>query len=200
MTSPLIGRWFGEAFAQLHPLLQTLHREGGVLQGNAELQFGTGVAGWLGRRIARNMGLPQAAGSVPLEVTISHTQDELVWARRFGTHAPMVSRFAPVGHWPDGHFRERTGTLQFELAVDIGDGGWTWRPLRAQVHGIPVPLRLLPRSHAYKRIEHGAYRFDVAVVAPGLGLLVRYAGLLTAGPAPVAAAQETIVDTAGGSG
>ena len=84
----------------------------------AELQFGTGAAGWLGRHIARNMGLPHDAGRIPLEVTISHTRDELVWARRFGTHAPMVSRFAPVGQWPHGHFRERTGALQFELTVD----------------------------------------------------------------------------------
>lgn len=183
MTSQLISQWFGPAFEQLHPLLQTLHREGGVLAGTAELQFGTGAAGWLGRRIARNMGLPHDAGRIPLEVTISHTREELVWARRFGTHAPMVSRLAPVGQWPHGHFRERTGALQFELTVDTHGGAWTWRPLRSRLHGIPVPLRLLPRSHAYKRIENGAYRFDVAVVAPGLGLLVRYGGLLDARPA-----------------
>lgn len=191
MTSELISRWFGPAFGQLHPLLQALHHEGGVLQGSADIEFGNGAAGWLGRRVARKMGLPAVAGTVPLEVTISHTQTELVWERRFGSHAPMVSRFEPVGQWPDGHFRECTGTLQFELAVDIADGGWTWRPLRARMHGIHVPLRLLPRSHAFKRIEHGAYRFDVAVIAPGLGLLVRYAGLLTARPGPHDASVDT---------
>ena len=199
MTSELIRQWFGPAFGQLHPLLQALHRDGGVLQGCADIEFGKGIAGWLGRRIACKMGLPAVAGAMPLEVTISHTHTELVWARRFGAHAPMVSRFEPVGHWPDGHFRERTGTLQFELAVDTAEGGWRWQPLRARLHGIPVPLRLLPRSRAFKRIEHGAYRFEVAVIAPGLGVLVRYAGLLEALPRS-AQASEAAVNAAGHCG
>lgn len=186
MSSTLVSHWFGPAFGRLHPLLQALHREGGTLQGDVELEFGAGAAGWLGKRIARKMGLPLVAGAIPLKVVISHTDSELVWARSFGTHVPMVSRFAPVGHWPDGYFRERTGVLQFELAVDIDDGGWTWRPLRARLHGIPVPVGLLPRSRACKRVEHGSYRFEVAVIAPVLGPLLRYGGQLTATPAAAA--------------
>lgn len=186
MSSTLVSHWFGPAFGRLHPLLQALHREGGTLDGHVELEFGNGAAGWIGRRIARKMGLPRVAGTIPLKVAISHTADELVWARSFGTNAPMVSRFAPVGHWPDGHFRETTGVLQFELAVDLDDGGWTWRPLRARLHGIRVPVGLLPRSRAYKRVENGSYRFEVAFIAPGLGPLVRYGGLLQATPAAAA--------------
>ncbi|HVE53325.1 MAG TPA: DUF4166 domain-containing protein, partial [Ramlibacter sp.] len=131
MTSNLVSDWFGPRFAQLHPLLQRLHREGGRLAGEVDLRFGDGVAGWLGRRLAARMGLPQVAGRVPLEVTIAHTPQILVWARRFGATHAMVSLFEPVGHWPGGWWEERTGALRFRLTVDVEDGGWTWRVLGA---------------------------------------------------------------------
>lgn len=180
MTDTRVSDWFGSEFAHLHPLLQALHREGGTLQGTVELRFGSGVAGWLGRRLARKTGLPLEEGAVPLEVTISHSHDALVWSRRFGAGDPVVSTFEPIGKWPDGFFTERTGAVQLELAVDTANHGWKWRLLRARWKGWPVPLQLLPRTDAYKRIENGAYRFEVAFFAPGLGLMIRYGGLLAA--------------------
>lgn len=178
MASTLVSDWFGPRFGQLHPLLQALHREGGRLVGEVELAFGSGIAGWLGRRLARRMGLPVQAGRVPLEVTISHTPQVLVWSRRFGAAHEMVSLFEPVGRAPDGHWLERTGALHFRLTVDVREGGWHWRVLGASLHGVPLPVALLPRSHAYKRIEGDAYRFEVAFVAPLLGTLLRYGGTL----------------------
>ena len=38
--------WFGPHFKRLHPLLQSLHRDGGILRGQVELKVGKGVAGW----------------------------------------------------------------------------------------------------------------------------------------------------------
>lgn len=178
MTNTLVSGWFGPRFDALHPLLQRLHREGGVLSGDVDLAFGHGVAGWLGRRLARRMGLPLQGGRVSLEVRISHTDSALVWARRFGAAHDMVSLFEPVGRWPQGHWLERTGALHMRLTVDVREGGWHWRVLGARLHGLPFPVSLLPRSHAYKRVEGDAYRFEVAFVAPLLGTLLRYGGAL----------------------
>jgi hypothetical protein len=41
----VVSDGFGEAFAQLHPLLQSLHRHGGKLRGQVGTGFGHGLAG-----------------------------------------------------------------------------------------------------------------------------------------------------------
>jgi hypothetical protein len=129
------------------------------------------------------MGLPSHAGTLALEVDISHAEGALVWARRFGPERrPVTSLFEPTGQWPSGTWRERTGALQFTLTVDVRDGGWHWRVLGARFHGIPLPVALLPRSHAGKWIDDGAYRFEVAFVAPLLGTLLSYGGTLQLRP------------------
>lgn len=178
LESTLVSDWFGARFGALHPLLQAMHRRGGRLAGEVEVAYGSGLAGWFGRRLGRRMGLPAQPGRMPLVVTISHTDRALRWARRFGEGHEMVSLFEPVGRWPDGHWQERTGALRLLLTVDVRDGGWYWRALGARLHGVRVPVRLLPRSHAGKRVEGDGYRFEVAVIAPLLGPLLRYGGTL----------------------
>ncbi len=183
--------WFGARFSRLHPLLQRLHTEGGVLEGPVDIRLGSGLAGWLGRRLAARMGLPlDAGGRCDLRVTIEHRAGQLVWARRFtepasGRSRDVVSVFEPHGRYPGGHWSERTGGLNFRLTVDVPeDGGWHWRVLGARIGAVPVPVQLFPQSRAYKRIEDGRYRFHVGFVMPGLGLLLSYSGLLSvrAGP------------------
>lgn len=181
MAETLVSDWFGPHFSDLHPLLQQLHREGGWLSGEVDLAFGRGLAGWLGRRLARRMALPMQAGRVAMEVRIRHTGSVLSWSRRFGRAHYTPSLFEPVGRWPTGYWLERTGALHMRLTVDVREGGWYWRVLGARLHGIPLPIALLPRSHAYKRIEGDAYRFEVAFVAPLLGSLLRYGGTLHLG-------------------
>jgi hypothetical protein len=68
---------------------------------------------------------------------------------------------------------------QRSLTVDIREGAWYWRVLAGKIHGIAVPLWLLPKTTAYKRIEDGAYRFNVAISVPILGTVLSYSGLLT---------------------
>jgi hypothetical protein len=179
-----VEQWFGPRFEALHPLLQQLHREGGTLRGRIEIGLGKGVAAWLGARIARRMGWPPQ-GDAALTVSISHDGRRLRWARCFDSAVgatEVVSWFEPRGRWPGGHWLESTGALRFELGVDVEEGGWHWRVLRARWHGIPVPVGLLPRSRAGKRIVDGAYEFEVAITAPLLGPLAWYRGRL----APVA--------------
>ena len=176
--------WFGDAFDCLHPTLQQLHSGGGILEGVISIETGRGVAGMVVRRIAARLGVPVAHEQCRFEVHISHDPHRMVWARRFllpdGSARQLTSIFTPHGSYLDGYRSETTGAMTLELGVKItGAGGWQWRPRRASLMGIPVPLRLFPASHASKQIENGQYRFQVAFSMPVLGRLLEYGGLLT---------------------
>jgi hypothetical protein len=181
-TKSCVQDWFGPEFEHLHPLLQHLHLQGGVLAGEVHIQVGRGLAGVLGRRLAYKMGIPIDQPHCPLRVVISHRAQQLHWARTFGTGTgsakEVLSVFEAVGQHPGGYWVERTGAMHFKMTVDVIDGGWHWRALGASLHGLPLPISWLPRSRAYKRIENGAYRFEVAFVMPLLGPLFSYSGLL----------------------
>ena len=175
-----VSRWFGPAFAHLHPQLQALHRRGGTLQGPLAIRFGRGLAGVVGRRLARKLGIPADGAAHRLHVAIRHADGLLHWDRRFDDGARFVSTFRPYGHWPDGGWIEETGAVSLRLQVDVVDGGWQWRCIGAQLGRRPVPLWLLPRTRAGKRIEAGDYRFDVSIALPLLGEVLGYGGLLRA--------------------
>lgn len=173
-----VTAWFGDGFGRLHPLLQALHRDSGRLSGPIDLQFGRGLAGLVGRRIARRFGLPDAAGQHHLDVEIRHDAAALQWNRCFDRSQRLSSTFRPSGHWPDGHWIETTGPLVATLTVAVIEGGWHWRVVGIRLHGIALPRWLRPRSTAYKRIENGRYRFYVGFSLPVLGEMFRYRGLL----------------------
>jgi hypothetical protein len=183
-TEPMEGNavttWFGAHFTELHPLLQRLHREGAELTGEVEVRYGRGLAGLLGRRLARSLGLPADNQRCEMRVEIRHAAACLFWNRRFAGGQRMNSTFVPHGHFPDGYWLESTGMLSLELGVHIVDGGWHWQQRRMLFLGRPLPGWLLPRSNASKRIENGQYRFSVTFTLPWLGLLFSYAGNLQA--------------------
>lgn len=177
MPSEMVKDWFGDQFNKLHPALQQLHRIGGRLTGDVKITYGRGIAGVLGRRLAKKMNFPNE-GLHQLSVNISHDRGGLHWARSFDGRAPVESLFNPVGNINDGYWLETTGPLQMRLTVDIIKGGWFWRCLNVKFLGLPVPQWLLPRTDAYKTIENGKYRFHVAFSLPLMGTLVSYRGLL----------------------
>ena len=184
--------WFGDAFQDLHPLLQQLHIQGGTLEGEIDVTLGKGLAGFLGRRLAKKLGVPTRHARTGYKVSISHHAGKLIWARQFigpdGASQDLVSEFVPYGHYPHGYWQESTGLMHFRLTVDIlKGGGWNWRILGASLHGVPIPVRLFPQSKAYKCIEDGRYAFYVGFVMPGLGELFSYSGLLDLKPAMASA-------------
>ena len=67
-----------------------------------------------------------------------------------------------------------------KLTVDIINGGWFWRCLNISLFGISIPLWLIPKSQAFKKVENGKYKFNVTFTYPLLGKLVSYEGLLDA--------------------
>ncbi|TDR40826.1 uncharacterized protein DUF4166 [Tahibacter aquaticus] len=177
----VVTRWFGAAFYQLHPLLQSLHSNGGRLWGEVEINTGSGLAAVVGKRLARRLGIPLQARS-GFQVNIRHTPEALLWQRSFSGGRQMDSAFRPYGNWPDGGWVENTGPFTLKLGVDIVDGGWYWRLREARWHGLPVPLALLPHSEAGKRAVDGRYVFDVVFSLPLLGRVLSYRGVLDAQP------------------
>lgn len=187
----VVEQWFGSHFARLHPLLQQLHRHGGTLAGPVTVTVGSGLAGLMGRTLAKRLGVPTTAGSYDFRVGIGHEDGKLLWSRQFtapnGRTSRATSLFTAHGHYPDGEWEEDIGAMHFRLGVDIGaDGSWHWQPRSASLLGVPLPIALFPRSQAFKRIEDGRYRFQVSFVLPGLGVLLSYGGWLDPLPAPSA--------------
>ncbi len=172
--------WFAHKFSELHPLLQDLHRNGGQLHGTVQIEIPTGVAGLLGRRLAKKLGVPTTNSSPKLDVSISHTDGLLHWHRTFDDNMQMRSIFKPVGNMDSGYWLDDTGPLELKLTVDILDGGWYWRCLSMRLWKIPLPLWLFPHSKAYKKIEGDKYRFYVSFSLLGLGTILSYSGLLDA--------------------
>ena len=142
-----------------------------------DIAYGKGLAGFIGKRLAKKMNLP-SAGSHHLSVSISHHDDGLHWDRVFNQGKAVTSLFKPVGNKRQGYWLETTGPLSMKLTVDIKQGGWHWRCLNMSVLGIAIPMWLLPKTHAKKVIEDGLYRFHVEFSLPVLGSLVCYSGLL----------------------
>jgi hypothetical protein len=177
-ASQAVERWFGPGFVQLHPLLQQLHRDGGTLSGRIAITYGSGVAGWLGRRMATRLGLPPHSGSAALSVRIRSDSNALYWSRAFNGGAEVTSIFVPAGSWPDGYWTEQIGALRLVLRMDTSAGGWRWIPLQTSLWGLPLPRHLAPRLIAGKRVENGQYHFSVALSHPMLGALFSYSGVL----------------------
>lgn len=177
-ASGAVEEWFGGDFAQLHPHLQRLHREGGILRGAVEVSFGQGVAGIIGRRLASRMSLPTAAGVHDLQVDIHSEAGLLHWGRTFNGASRFDSKFQPVGRFPSGHWLEQSGNLTLALGVEVWDGGWHWQHRSTRLFGLPIPRAVLPTTIASKEIEGELYRFSVEVRAALLGKLLGYSGTL----------------------
>lgn len=182
--------WFGPHFNRLHPLLQSLHRDGGILRGQVELKVGKGLGGWLGRRIASGMGIPAhliLAGRCDFSLEVSHRDQAMYWCRTLGADlrsannaaAVSESQFKPVGDFQTGYWLEQHGHIRLHLGVELDQqGGWQWRLLRAFWFGIPIPIAVFPRLLAQKTSRGDNYQFKVAFSYPLIGLLFSYAGRL----------------------
>lgn len=176
--SGLVEAWFGDAFAALHPRLRALHERGGTLRGDVEVAFGRGIAGAVGRRIARRLGVPTTSGAHALDVDIRSDAHALHWNRTFDGRDEFRSAFVPSGRYPSGHWIERSGAFSLELGVDVVDGAWHWRRRATRFRGIRVPKLLHPATSASKRVDGGLYRFAVEVRQPLVGKLFAYSGTL----------------------
>jgi hypothetical protein len=148
----VVEEWFGEAFRELHPLLQRLHKSGGVLSGQVQVSFGQGLAGLLGKQLASRMGVPNITGAHHLQVAIHSRAGVLHWARTFNHRSEFSSDFKPVGRYPTGHWVERSGALSLALGVKVVAGSWHWEHRSTTLLGVPIPKSFFPTALASKSV------------------------------------------------
>lgn len=172
-------KWFGDHFIELHPELQKLHSQGGVLVGEVEVSYGKGVASLIGKRLGKKLGLPSQAGPTSLRVEISHIENTMIWSRKFGdAPKPMISIFTPHGSYQTGHWTESTGAFSVDLTVEVLNAEWHWIQRETRLMNWPIPALLLPALIAKKAVSNNRYHFEVTLFKRGLGVLVQYKGAL----------------------
>lgn len=175
----LVENWFGAAFTQLAPQLQALHGQGGTLRGPCGVTYGSGLAGMVGKVLARKLGIDDGRRAAMLSVKIGSDATGLLWSRRFNDGPLFVSHFEPVGHYPDGYWLERSGRVKLRFGVSIKNGAWHWEQQRLSWLGMPLPGALMPRVIASKAVIDASYVFCVAVKFPLLGTVLSYRGALS---------------------
>ncbi|HEV7391524.1 MAG TPA: DUF4166 domain-containing protein [Burkholderiales bacterium] len=133
---------------------------------------------WLSRVCVRVMRLPRDAERVPLRVRMQRTHRGEKWTRRFGTHE-FSSYMARPRDCKPGVIVERFGMLSFRLALNPSEAGLSMPIERAYFLGVLLPRWLTPISCTHETVDAaGRFHFDVDVVLPLAGRIVRYRGWL----------------------
>lgn len=171
LPPPLYARIMGERFDRLPRAVRAVHNVCGDAgaSGEAEVLRGRNP---LTRVVAWVVGFPPA-GRCPVHVGFSERGGVERWTRSFGAHS-----FSSRLREEHGLLVEKFGPLAFRFALPSDENGLAMRMAGWNVAGLPLPLRLAPRSLAREWEEDGRFRFDVPIALPLLGLLVHYRGWL----------------------
>jgi hypothetical protein len=169
---PLYARVMGERFDRLPAAVRVMHDlygDGGAA-GEGTVERGTNpiarLANWL-------MRFPPS-GTYPLHVAFAERNGAETWTRRFGPHR-FHSRLSQHGE----RVVEGFGPLRFAFALPSDDQGLAMELAGWSAFGLPLPGPLAPRIEAREwQDEAGRFRFLVAIRAPLIGAIIRYAGWL----------------------
>lgn len=174
--APLFRRVLGTAFEALPASLQALHdsRVTRHWHGLARVERGRGLGAAL---VTALVGFPRSGVDVPVSVTLNAEGDGERWTRTFAGRT-FRSHQTP-GRGKDEHLVvERFGVAAVALALVVEGDRLLFVPRRWSLLGIPMPRALLPDGESFETEADGRFRFDVAIRAPLLGLIVAYQGWL----------------------
>ena len=133
---------------------------------------------WFSQVCVRVMRLPRDAERISLRVRIERNHRGEKWTRRFGTHE-FSSYMASPHDRTAGVIVERFGMLSFRLALNASEAGLSMPIERAYFLGILLPKWLTPISCTHETVDAaGRFYFDVDIVLPLIGRVVRYRGWL----------------------
>ena len=148
-------------------------------QGRASVERGNSV---LARMVAMLMGFPAASSDTSVAVRFEAAAGVETWTRTFGQAHSGQAEFRSrqwAGTGRSAHLVcESFGPLTFGMALLAGDGRLSLVLRRWSILGVPLPLRLGPRSQAFETCANGKFRFHVEIDHPLTGLIVRYIGWL----------------------
>jgi len=171
VPAPAYRRAIGPAFDTLPPLVRAIHqvhRDSGAA-GEGSVRRGTSRAT---RLVASIMRFPPT-GDWPLHVAFTERDGVETWTRDFSGN-----RFSSNLRAAGSQIEERFAPLRFRFDLPSGPQGLEMHLKSWSCLGVPLPLALAPRIQAKEWEEDGHFRFDVQIVLPLLGPIVRYSGWL----------------------
>jgi Domain of unknown function (DUF4166)/Saccharopine dehydrogenase NADP binding domain len=166
----------GDALSRLDAPIRDFHceRQSFKMSGAADVLPAANI---LGRIVALIMRFPAAGEKVPLNVSIEIDPKGETWTRSFAGRKFSSRQNLGEGRYA-GLLVESFGPLNFGMAVTEKNGklglvlrGW-------DVFGLPLPKFLMPIAVASEHGTGGLFNFDVEIIAPIIGRIVRYRGWL----------------------
>ncbi|WP_120499713.1 SDR family oxidoreductase [Roseovarius sp. EL26] len=176
LNASLYRHILGSAFESLPTPVQQLHDSANkrVWSGQAEVRRGKG---FLANLVARAIGFPPAAASVPVSVTLDPQTGQEHWTRNFG--GQTFSSQQMVGTGRSQHLLvERFGPISVALALVVEEDRMYLIPRHWSCLGLPLPRTLLPKGQTFETFDGDQFCFNVTIAAPLIGLIVAYKGTL----------------------
>jgi Domain of unknown function (DUF4166)/Saccharopine dehydrogenase NADP binding domain len=180
VRAPLYRRLLGEAWGSLPQPLRAVHDLDRTLvaEGIADVERGNGV---LARMVAWTIGFPPSGRNIPVKVAFEASGGREHWQRSFGK-----CTFTSTQEQGRGRFEqllcERFGPLRLGMALLVEDGRMRLVLRRWSMFGVPLPLKLAPRSNSFEFVQDGRFRFHVEIAHPLTGAIVAYRGWLVPRP------------------
>ena len=164
----------GARFEALPPTVRRLHGGGRIRAQGRAVSAGRGVGALAARLI---LGAP-GRGRYALRFEVEPGDGGEVWTRWFGARR-LRSRLR-VDAGDPRCLEERMGLASFRLSMRATPTGFGWELESWRIGPLPLPRWLAPQVRARCFAADGEYRFRVVVAHPWLGVVMAYAGRLTA--------------------
>jgi hypothetical protein len=159
----------GASFARLPEIVQRAHRGTVRLSGKAKVERGGGLGGL----IALAMRLPKSNPAADLTVDAWHFDDHMIWSRDFDGRV-MESTFRK----DEDFLVEKIGLISLYMEPTVEDSRLYYRLAGTYLGPIALPAALAPTMIAWEGERDGQYAFEVDVVLPIVGRVIRYSGSL----------------------
>lgn len=170
----LYPRAMGHAFSDLPEPLQAFHSVDHTVfyKGQVTVTHGNALA----RLIAKSGGMPGKSGEMPFSFRATRDGLKEIWERNFDGHMTRSLQWIKA----DGVVAERVGTSEFLMEPRV-DGDTLRIPITGlRAFGLSLPRGVLSSCEGVEGVtEEGQITFDVHCKARGLGLIIRYQGVLS---------------------
>jgi hypothetical protein len=169
----LYARTMGHTFSDLPEPLQHFHSVDDTVlyKGHVTVSHGNAI----GRAIAKAGGMPHKSGEMPFSFRATRDGRSEIWERNFDGH---MTRSLQWEH-EDGVIAERVGTSEFLMAPEVVDDQLHIPITGVRAFGLRVPFNVMKSCHGVEGVtEDGKITFDVHATLRGVGLIVRYQGVM----------------------
>lgn len=169
----LYPRVMGHAFSNLPEPLQAFHSVDHTVlyKGRVTVTHGNGLS----RLIAKSGGMSAKSGEMPFSFRATRDGNKEIWERNFDGHMMRSLQWLHA----DGVVAERVGTSEFLMEPRV-DGDQLRIPITGlRGFGLPMPIAVLSSAEGVEGVtDNGDITFDVHASVRGLGLIIRYQGVL----------------------